>query len=160
MKKFLAVLLATVLALGIVACGSKGDSGSGSDVKGEKQTGGNITVLVPENMSLTQGDLLDKSNPDAVSISETKNALKYIQVFVKEETAIDDSMDMTREVNSECTFKDVTIGNFSGYSYDSNGINCIQLKGKVGDKNVQIAAAYFDNDDEILKAVIDSVEIK
>ena len=165
--KSVSVLLISVLLLTFCLCGcggAKDDENNPSKIAGKTETWGNITIVVPDGMTLEKGDLLDDNNKDALSLQDSKEVFRFIMVAIRDEESIDMGMEMTKEMNTDATFKDVEIkldnGTFTGYAYTSEGVECIQLKGKIGDKFVQIGTDAFTSDDEILKGVLASIVLK
>ena len=180
MKKYIALFLALIMVCSLCACGKKAaetteepaaaqtDAEAAADeaeaeatpeVVGETQTWGNITLFVPENMTLKGGDMFDEDNPDALTITDSSNPLKYIVVTIMEEADIDASMDMTREINAEAGLTDITVGDFAGFIYNSNDYDCSSLKAALGDRFVMINACSFAADDAVLATVAESIDI-
>ena len=171
-SKTMALLIVSVLSLTIClsGCGSSGDSngtngGNTPKVAGETQTWGNLTVLVPEGMKLVGGDLLDENNQDALIIQANDDPLKFVSISIKDEETIDMGLEMTREMNTDCPITDITDlklanGTFTGFSYVSYDITCVQLKGDLGGKFLQVGSNNFESNDEVFQGIIGSVVAK
>ncbi len=164
MKKTLKVT-AFVMALMLViaafaSCGGGGDSAS---VSGKTETWGNITVLVPDGMKLTGGNILDKKNPDVVNIAKEDKATNYFLITISDdENSAKSGIDSTRSMNKGC--EDITLefdnGKWEGVAYDYSGMEVFQIYGKVGGRIAVVQSYGFGSDSETTKAILNSLEVK
>ena len=166
--RILALVMAMLLAVGVfAACGESGGSGDkvsdgGESVKGETKTWGNITVLVPEGMTLKGGNILDENDPDVVNISKTDNAMNYFLITVDDdEEDAKGGIDSTREINSGC--EDVTVEaggkTWKGVKYQYSGNDVFQIYATV-DGRVPVVQCYgFAPDSDTSKAILASLKI-
>lgn len=171
-KTFLILALAVLLAFSAAACGEKkssdpkdGDSSQAQAddaVKGETQTWGNITVLVPEDMTLTGGNALDEKDPDVVNIAKKDNALNYFLITIKDtEDDAKSGLDITRSINEGC--KDVSFdagSKWTGLTYDYSGTPVFQIWGAVGSRFAVVQSYGFEPESDITKAILGSLEVK
>lgn len=169
--KIAALAMALALTIGVfAACGGNSSSSSagGSDsaaaadsVKGETQTWGNITVLVPKGMTLTGGNILNDKDPDIVNIAKKDNALNYFLITIKDnEEDVKGGIESTRSINDGC--KDVTIdagASYTGVCYEYSGMDVFHVYGKV-DGRIAIVQCYgFAPDSDTTKAVLSSLKV-
>ena len=146
------------------AGGSAADvqSGAAGDAKGETQTWGNITVLVPEGMNLKGGNILDENNPDIVNVKKDDNELNYFLItIVDSEDDAKSSLELTRSANEGA--KDVTIdagAAWKGVTYQSLNMDVFQVYGTVDGKVVTVQAFGFAADDSTTKDVLSSIKVK
>lgn len=186
-KTILILALAMLMALSVAACGEEKSSGSDTkdkasqsdsddkgsdtaessqeeenDVAGEKQTWGNITVLVPEDMTLTGGNALDENNPDVLNIAKKDNALNYFLItIVDTEEDASSGLETTRSINEGC--KDVSFdagSQWTGVTYEYSGTPVYQIYGAVGSRFAVVQSYGFDPESDISKAILNSIEVK
>ena len=166
--KITAVVMAILMCCAVFAsCGggdssSEGGKSSAADtVKGKTETWGNITVLVPEGMTLKGGNILDKENPDVVNIAKDDNAMNYFLITVNDdEEGAKSGIDSTREMNEGA--KDTTFSagtEWKGVSYDYSGVAVLHVYGEVDGKIVVVQSYGFKSDEDITKSVLGSLKI-
>ena len=164
MKKTITILLTIAMLFTLCACGKKEEAAPGKEsITGKTEIYGCFSVLVPEGMELEPGDLLDSSNPDAFTVRDSEEAFRYILVSANDEIWIDEGMDFTKELNDECEFVDCSLplGNttFTGFSYVSSGVDCLELKGCIDGVFLQVTAGLVKPTDGRLQAILESIEI-
>ncbi len=174
MKKFMKIT-AIVMALALLVCAfaSCGGQGSGDAssadggaaaadaVKGETQTWGNITVLVPEDMTLKGGNVLDEKNPDVVNISKKDNAMNYFLITINDdEEGVKSGIDSTREVNDGA--KDVTVdagASWKGVTYEYSGMDVFQIYADFDGRFAVVQSYGFAADSDVSKAILSSLKV-
>ncbi len=163
MKKTLKVtafVMALMLVLAaFVSCGG-GDSAS---VSGKTENWGNITVLVPDGMKLTGGNILDKNNPDVVNIAKEDKATNYFLITISDsEDNAKSGIESTRGMNKGC--EDVSLeldtGKWEGVTYDYSGMKVFQIYGKVDGRIAVVQSYGFEADSETSKAILNSLKVK
>ena len=172
MKKFIkisAVVLALLLCVAAFAsCGGNGgSSSSGSDkpaadsVSGKTETWGNTTVLVPDGMTLTGGNVLDKENPDVVNIAKSDNAMNYFLITINDsEDGAKMGIDSTKEANKGS--KDVSFEagvKWTGVSYEYSGSPAFQAYGEFDGRFAVVQSFGFATDDETTTAILSSLKV-
>ena len=190
MKKILrgaALLLAAVLLVGtLAACGSGNNAGSqassqtaessqaetssqasepeASGVTGETQTWGNITLLVPEGMTLKGGSSIDPESKDALTLTLDENPAHYIMVTVVEPETAENSVATTKEMNNGASEVFLSTGmGWNGVAYKyADTMDCFQMYAKTGDgkKAVLVGAAWFAYDGDVASAVLNSIKVQ
>ena len=184
MKKILrgaALLLAAVLLVGtLAACGGGNNASSqassqaaessqasepeASGVTGETQTWGNITLLVPEGMTLKGGSSIDPESKDALTLTLDENPAHYIMVTVVEPETAENSVATTKEMNEGSTEVYLSTGmGWNGVAYKYAGtMDCFQMYAKTGDgkKAVLVGAAWFAYDGDVASAVLNSIKVQ
>ena len=164
MKKTITILLTIAILFTLCACGKKEEAAPGKEsITGKTEIYGCFSVLVPDGMELEPGDLLDSSNPDAFTVRDSEEAFRYILVSANDEIWIDEGMDFTKELNDGCEFVDCSLplGNttFTGFSYVSSGVDCLELKGCLDGVFLQVTAGLVKPTDGRLQAILESIKI-
>lgn len=161
--KFTSLALALIIALfAFAACGGNGGGEAEKEaVKGTEETWGNITLLVPDGMVMTGGNIINEDDPDTVNLKKSDDEMTYIIVRIFDEESAKSSIDMTREINDNC--EDLTFEGagttWSGVQYDSFGYDIFVVYGELGEKGVMITSCGFKSDSDIIKAVVDSIKL-
>ena len=164
--KITAVVMALLLCCAAFAsCGggdSKGDSGSGgSSVAGETKTWGNITVLVPEGMTLKGGNVLDEKDPDVVNISKKDNAMNYFLITINDtEEGAKSGLETTKDTNKG---KDATIDagkKWTAVTYEYSGSPAFQAYAEFDGRFAVVQSFGFATDDDTTTAVLSSLKVK
>ena len=164
MKKPVVLLgLVFVLLLGMLAgCSDSSTPAAAEAVKGSVQTWGNISIFVPEGMTLSGGSLIDPEDPDSLWIQLDENQMHYFLVnIVDEETAVS-SVDATKEMNDGAADVSVTIGSITwkGAAYKYAGMtDCFQMWASVNGKIALVQAAWYAYDGAEAKAVLESIKL-
>ena len=170
MKKFTkitAVVMALLLCLAAFASCGGGDNGTSSGggdngaVAGKTETWGNITVLVPEGMTLKGGNALDEKNPDVVNISKDDNAMNYFLITINDdEDSAKMGIDSTKEVNEGS--KDVSLEagvKWTGVSYEFSGSPAFQVYGEFDGRFAVVQSFGFGADEDVTKSVLESLKV-
>lgn len=173
MKKFIkitAVVMALLMCCAIFAsCGeTKGDNGSGEGssaaadtVKGKTETWGNITVLVPEDMKLKGGNVLDEKNPDVVNISKNDNATNYFLITINDTVdGVKSGLDSTKEANKgskDATFK--AGAEWTAVTYEYSGSPAFQAYAEIDGRFAVVQSFGFATDDDYTTAVLSSLKV-
>ena len=165
--KLTAALMAVLMCCALFAsCGgnsaSTGDNGSAAQtVAGKTETWGNITVDVPEGMTLKGGSILDAEDPNVVNIAKDDNALNYFLITVNDdEDSAKDGIDATREANDGAADVSIDAGaSWSGVSYDFSGTPVLHIYGTVDGKVVVVQSYGFATGDDVTKSVLSSLKI-
>ncbi len=177
MKKFTkiaAIVMALLLCCAAFAsCG--GDNGSsdskGGDtssaaadtsVSGKTETWGNITVLVPDDMTLKGGNILDEKNPDVVNISKKDNATNYILITINDsEDGAKSGVKSTKEANKGSKDVEFEAGEeWEGVSYEYSGSPAFQAYAEFDGRYAVAQSFGFATDDDVTKAVLSSLKVK
>ncbi|MBR5942957.1 MAG: hypothetical protein IKZ81_06385 [Clostridia bacterium] len=168
-KKIIALILAALAAFALLAACGNGEGGGeegGASVKGETQSWGNLTVLVPEGYALTGGSLLDADDPDSLQVYLESSPLHAFTVSVvgNKDDAVA-SVDTTKEINAVnggAGDVSVTAGGvtWNGYAYKYGSVDCFVLYGEVGGKWVLVSGGYHAYDSEEAVAVLGSITVK
>ncbi|MBQ8975616.1 MAG: hypothetical protein IJ072_07860 [Oscillospiraceae bacterium] len=179
--RIFALVLALMLMLAALsACGGKksgspaDDAGNGdateatesgaAEVAGAEETWGNITLLIPEGMTLKGGSLIDEDDPNVLSVTLDENETHYIMVNVVEEETAKTSIDTTKEMNASSDPEDVTVDacgvTWTGVAYKYAGMSdCFQLNGNVNGKTVLLSGGWFAYNDPTTTAVLGSLKV-
>ncbi len=172
MKKLIKVTAAVMAVLMccavFAACGGNTDttpSGNNlsaaepADVKTE--TWGNITVAVPDGMSLKGGSVVDEKDPDVVNISKDDNAMNYFLITINDdEDSVKDGIKMTREGNDGA--KDISFDageSWTGVSYDFSGTAVMQIYAEFNGRFAVVQSYGFTPDDDAAKSVLSSLKV-
>lgn len=114
MKKLIALLLAVVLVLCLVACGS-GDKPAETEatLKGEQKTWGQISVFVPEGYVLGGGSITGVDDTDETQCyiqPETPSMYDYYWICVQDAETAAGNVEMTKNINYA---EDITVNDGS-----------------------------------------------
>lgn len=174
MKKFVkiaAVVLALLLCCAAFAsCGEDnggnssaagGDTPAADTVKGETQTWGNITVLVPEDMTLKGGNVLDEKNPDVVNIAKKDNAMNYFLITINDsEDGAKMGIDSTKEANEGSKDVEFEAGvKWTGVSYEYSGSPAFQAYAEFDGRYAVVQSFGFATDDDVTTSVLSSLKV-
>lgn len=152
----------------LASCGEKNDAASdGGDtpaaatVKGTTETWGNITVDVPEGMTLKGGSILDADDPDVVNISKDDNAMNYFLITINDdEEGVKEGVETTRESNDGAADVSFEAGvNWTGVSYDFSGTPVMQVYGEFNGKYAVVQSYGFTPDDDVTKSILGSIKV-
>ncbi len=174
MKKFIkisAVVMALLLCCAIFAsCGDSSGSGSSSGgsssaadtAAGKTETWGNITVLVPDGMTLKGGNVLDEKNPDVVNISKEDNAMNYFLITINDsEDGAKMGIDSTKEANEGSKDLSFDAGvKWTGVSYEYSGSPAFQVYGEYDGRFAVVQSFGFGADEDVTKSVLSSLKVK
>ena len=170
MKKFIkitAVVMAMLLCCAAFAsCGGGNDNGSSSggntSTAGKTQTWGNITVLVPEGMTLKGGNVLDEKDPDVVNISKNDNAMNYFLITINDtEDGAKMGIDSTKEANKGSEDVSFEAGvKWTGVSYEYSGSPAFQAYGEFDGRFAVVQSFGFGVDEDVTKSVLTSLKVK
>lgn len=161
--KVLGLILALILLVSLLSACDKGAAPAAAEsVKGSVQTWGNISVFVPEGMTLTGGSLIDHDDPDALWIQLDENPMHYFLVNIVTQDVAISGVDTTKEMNSDT--KDVTLdlgGNtWTGVTYKYAGMSdCFQMWAPMNGKIALVQAAWYAYDGAEAKAVLQSIKL-
>lgn len=175
--RFLSFALALVMLVAVFAACGKKDEGAtaGTDVNanadtkaaevaGEKQTWGIYSVLVPSDMTLAGGDLIDKESPEKFSLSLKENESHQIRVSVVDEETATSSVATTKEMNESSDPKDVEFKagdvTWKGVAYNYMGTSdCFQIYGEINGRCVLVGGSYYAYDSDVTNAILASLEV-
>lgn len=167
--KITAAVMALLMCCAIFAACGDSDSKDSSDEKssaantvaGKTETWGNITVLVPDGMTLKGGNVLDEKDPDVVNISKDDNAMNYFLITINDdEEGVKSGIDSTREINKgaeDISFEAGTT--WTGVTYDYSGSPVFQVYGKVDGRYVVVQSYGFKADDDTAMSVLESLKV-
>ena len=127
----------------------------------QTQTWGNITLAVPEGYELHGGSMLDEKDPNGLFLQMTGQATNYFSINVVDNDDIaENSIETTRDVNS-ADDASVTVGSteWKGVAYNSSGVDCFHMYGKVGGKTVLVMCAGNSYQSDVAKGVLESITI-
>lgn len=146
----LSVLLVTVLVCSLAACGNDSDS-----VKGKTMTWGNMTVFVPDGMTLTGGSITDSSDPNTLWLKVDNKPTNYFLISVREEESAKLDIESTKEFNGgdDITAYSVKGTEWNGVTYDYNGEPCVQMYGN----GFEIMSFGFAYDSDVTAAIAASL---
>lgn len=160
MKKILAFLLAVLVCVSLLAaCGddsssdssSGSSSGSGSTESANTQTWGDITVYVPDGMTLEGGNgTFDPDDPKTLWLREGNGGMNYIKVQLVDSAAdAQNNIDMTKSMNEEYSPRDLTWTGPNGISwkgvmYEASGYLCVSLYAETNGKVYYVISAGYD----------------
>lgn len=167
MFKILCLVLAVVMSACVFAAcgGGEGGSGSGDNggkdtVTGETQTWGRYTILVPENMVLKGGNVLDENDPTIVSVKDSDNDLHYVMCTLFSEESCKSSVDSTKSINNG---EDITIDingvTWTGVKYSAFSSDGFSMYGKVDGEWVLASGFYHGYDSAITTAILGSLAV-
>ncbi len=177
-SKILALILAVaMLATVMVACGGKMDESKeantatseigGADaptVAGSEQTWGELTVFVPDSMTMEGGNgTYDPDDPKTLWLKDKEKLTNYIKVMIIDsEDNAKNNLETTKEMNEKYNPSDikVTAGDheWTGISYTASGYDCVMLYSVVGEKVYSTMSAGYASDGDVLKAVLSSLK--
>ena len=161
--KALCIALTVIMAACMfAACGSSGEGGgSEKEVKGETQTWGRFTLLVPENMNLKGGNILNENDPTVVTVKENDNDFHYVMFNLYDEDTCKSSVEGTKSANdgSQEFTMDVNGVTWKGVSYEYFSSPGFQMYGQVDGQYVLCGGFYFSYDSEIVKAILGSLKV-
>ena len=166
LKKALFVLLALTLVLSFAACGGESTSSTGEaepaddSVKGAPQTWGNITVFVPDTMKLSGGSMINKEDPNALSLQLKENESHYVMfsTLSDEDTAVS-SVATTKEMNASSNPVDVTFTaggvEWKGVAYKYAGMSdCFMVYANVSGTVFVVQGGWYAYDSAEVKAIL------
>ena len=171
MKNFIKITAAVMAALMccavFAACGgntdtdSNGNSSTAQPAEVKTETWGNITVAVPDGMTLKGGSIVDEKDPDVVNISKDDNAMNYFLITINDdEDSVKDGIEATREANDGA--KDVSFDagkSWTGVSYDFSGTAVMQIYAEFDGRFAVVQSYGFASDDEATKSVLSSLKV-
>lgn len=161
--KVLGLVLALVLLVSLLSGCDFNSMLSGQDrVEGSVQTWGNISVFVPNGMTLSGGSLTNHDDPDALMVQLDENQMHYFLVTVMDREDAEDSVKITKEMNSDA--KDITmkVGDttWTGVNYKFAGTSdCFELWALIDGKVALVQAAWYTCDSAEAKAVLESIKL-
>ena len=124
-------------------------------------TWGNITVAVPDGMTLTGGNVLDANNPDVLTIKKDDNELNYFLVTAgDDESSAKAGIESTREFNEGA--KDVSVDagtTWTGVTYDYFDTPAFHIYGKVDGRVAVIQSFGFDVESDVAKSLLSSIKL-
>lgn len=175
MKKIIAFTLALVLVLALAACGNS-PATPGSDkpadtnapapaVKGEQQSWGLISVLVPEGYVLSGGSITGVDDTDETQCAiqpETPSMYDYYWICVQDAETAAANIEMTKSMNNA---EDITVNDGSRdwtgchYTYDaySGKVDCGAISCVIGDATYVVNFCGHAPDSAEMIAVLASV---
>lgn len=171
-SKILALILAiAMLASVMVACGDDKKDGSAADsaanepsVPGEKQTWGEITVFVPDSMTMEGGDgTFDPEDPKTVWLHDKENSMNYIKVTILDsEDNAKSNIETSKEINKEYNPFDVSVNfndifKWEGVAYNAEGTDCCALYCNTGSKVYYVMAGGYKENDKTMMEVLKSL---
>ncbi len=180
-----AVLLAALMSLSFVSCGS-GDSSSAADaaestvqsaaeedpaepsataedkeITGTVETWGVYTVLVPDGWKLRKGDVLDENSPDYCSVK--KSDLSWIDFKNEKEETQKKQYEYNHKTYTynQKDLPAVTIAGieWNGFEYGDDFTPGFELYGQSNGKFIRVSGAGFKFDSPEAKAVLESLKI-
>lgn len=161
--KVLAPVLALVLLVSLLSgCDLNRVLTGQTPVEGSVQTWGNISVFVPKGMTLSGGSLTNHYDPDALMLQLDENQMHYFLVTVMDREDAEDSVKITKEMNTDAADITVKIGdaNWTGVTYKFAGTSdCFELWTPMGEKVALVQAAWYTCDSAEAKAVLESIKL-
>ena len=162
--KLVCAVLALIMAAGMfAACSGEGnnDGGSGAkEVKGETQTWGRFTLLLPEGMILKGGNMFDENDPSIVTIKDAENELHYLMFNLYDEDTCKSSLESTKSANGGEDFTMEANGvTWTGVFYNTFSYEGFQMYGEVDGQYVLVGGYYYGHEHEITKAVVSSLKV-
>ena len=125
------------------------------------ETWGNITVFVPDGMTLTGGNALDAKNPDVLTIKKNDNELNYFLITASDdEDSAKSGIESTREFNEGA--KDVSVDagtTWTGVTYEYFGTPAFHIYGTVDGRVAVIQSYGFAADSDETKSVLGSIKL-
>lgn len=173
--KIFALMMALALVIGILAaCGDKkgGDTTgtgegtaaetekAGGEAKGETQTWGRYTVLIPDGYVLKGGDVFDEENTKAFNINNKDSSLTYFMFNTYDEDSCKSSIDTTKDMNEGASDVSVVYNGvtWTGVAYESIGIACFSMYADFGNGDfVLLSAAGNAYDSDTTSAILSSL---
>ena len=138
----------------------KSEASQGGNTAGG-ETWGNITVAVPDGMTLTGGNVLDANNPDVLTIKKDDNELNYFLVTAGDyESSAKAGIESTREFNEGA--KDVSVDagtTWTGVTYDYFDTPAFHIYGKVDGRVAVIQSFGFDVESDVAKSLLSSIKL-
>ena len=180
--RFLCIALVLVMTVAaFAACGKKDGDTKSTDtagikdtntadapktdaVAGEKKACGNITLLVPSDMNASNVDLFGDENLDKVTLTVDGQEMHYITITIRDEEDAISDVDLTKEMNDDSSPVDVEFKtgdiNWKGVAYNYSGVSDgFHVYAAIGDRFVTAQGAFFAYDDEVVEAVLASIEL-
>lgn len=125
------------------------------------ETWGNITVFVPDGMTLTGGNALDAENPDVLTIKKNDNELNYFLITASDdEDSAKSGIESTREFNEGA--KDVSVDagtTWTGVTYEYFGTPAFHIYGTVDGRVAVIQSFGFAADSDETMSVLGSIKL-
>lgn len=164
MKKILALALCLVMVLGLTACNSGVQPTSKVEpVEGKNapQTYGNLTVFVPDSMTLSGGSASDPSDLNVLWLAPKDGAAKFFQVSIlaDAETA-KANVDRLKETNANAEDVEVmTFGerDWTGITYQAENNPCFDLYSDNGETVVEVLCYGYGMTDAETGAILESI---
>ncbi len=176
-KRFmLAVISASLLAVGLASCGDSSsqaddpavktssnaveESSSKKEIQGDTKTWGIYSVMVPQGWELRGGYALDDNDVNYCSVK--KSDFTYFDFKSESDDLMKQQYDYNKKTYT-MEQKDVS-GKYgdiewTGFEYGGELNKGFELYGKAGSKNVRVSCAGFTFDSEETKAVLSSLKI-
>ena len=174
------ILCVWMLATALAACSGKKDSdksGASSETateaateapKGEIKTSGEITVFVPAEFELREGNFVDPDDERSVCLIYKEDETNYIDITVYDtESAAANIVEDCRKANEDNWPADAMFERngvtWTGFTMDMSATRVFNIYGTIGDKSYYITSAGYGKkfkiteDDNYLFAVIDSL---
>lgn len=128
---------------------------------GNWESWGSFDLLVPEGMSARLGELNGEELPTSLWLELNENPAHYFLFTLTDEQTAIASIEAAKEINEDA--QAVTLhGNseWTGWAYQYMGMaDCFQIYGQVDGQYVLVSSMWFNWDDEMTHAVLDSIEI-
>lgn len=165
MFKALCIALTVIMAAFMfAACGGSGEGGdNGGDakeVKGETQTWGRYTILVPEKMELVGGNILDPEDPTIVTVKDSDSSLHYVMCTIYSEESCKNSVEGTKTGNNgEDVTMDINGVTWTGVKYTWSGSDGFSMYAQVDGEWVLASGFFHAYDSEITKAILGSIKV-
>lgn len=155
-------LTVIMAAFMFAACGSGGSGGENNakEVKGETKTWGRYTILVPEKMELSGGNVLDPEDPTVVTVRDTDSVLHYVMCTIFPEESCKSSVEGTKESNSgENVTIDINGVTWTGTKYTWSGSDGFSMYAQIDGEWVLASGFYHAYDSEITRAILGSIKV-
>ena len=162
MKKYIKIF-ALVLALIMTATMFASCGGDSSDVKGETQTSGNITIFVPEGFTLKGEDMFGDEDPNKLTLSKDGSSFDYFMVsagFTQDNAEM--SIEGTRSANEGCEDVEIKVGDvtWTGVAYTWSSVDVVVVTAPMGEGYVLFTSSGHGKDDATFKTVLESITLK
>ena len=145
------------LLLCLAGCGGEGAK---VEVPGEQQTWGNLSVFVPEGMTLVGGAIGDSEDKDCLQIVNPDDLFAYFIISIMEPDQAEMNIAITKELNDGKDIPEWKTGELTwhGVFHEYDGIPCYQIMTTSGETTFTVMSAGYEAESDISNAILSAVK--
>ena len=163
--KIICLILAALCAVLVLSSCGETDAPKTDDIKGETEEFKNLSVFVPEGMTLVAANAVNDSSGGDIKtmvMSSDENEDHYFFMMLTNKENAENSIAGSRTANDGV--KDITVKaggrEWTGIAYKYENLDCFQLYGMFGETAFLISGVYFAYDNPLTNKVLSSITVK